>query len=873
MIMLSLKHYQENTLKHLKNYCNLCNKMEADEAFLQYTNRQYIGIRQLPGLPYICLKVPTGGGKTILACHSIGTVRKEYLRTDNCTVLWIVPTNAIKKQTLDALRNINHPYRMAINADQEGQVQVFDLQEAMFAGKAEYDNSTCIIVTTLAALRIEDINGRKIYDSNGYLMDHFTGINDIVKNNLEKGDKGEILYSLANVLRMRRPIVIMDEAHNARTELSFDSLKRFSPSAIIEFTATPQQKHEPDKGYYASNVLHSVSAAELKAEYMIKMPIYLETNSNWQHILNKAISKRSELESIATEEKSISNEYIRPILLIQAQAKSQVKETLTVDIIKKSLINDFKIPEDYIKIATGDIKEIEGINLLEENCSVRYIITVQALKEGWDCPFAYVLCSVSDISSSTAAEQLTGRILRLPNAKEKSNQQLNCAYAYVVSSQFQMTLSTLGKGLIENGFSEYDAETFIKKEDNQTTLFDKILKHKEKVNMIPNLNILNEGLAKKVNFIEDTKEIEIDGYMSKEEKEEIKKCFSSEDDKKVIDKIYEDIINTFLCKENIEKFGVDKKIEPFKIPCLSYKYGEQLEVFEEMHFANYEWDILKYNSKIDPNDFITSLDKDKVGKIEIDSKGNVEYRFVESLHEQLSFLATNKEWTEEELIFWLDRNIPHQDISQAKFVMFVHKIINDLINAQGIELKKIVYSKFNLRDKIATLINEYRKKSKQEAYNQILLNSEYLVVKDSNSFTFDPDNYPANWVYKGHHKFNKHYYKEIGELKDSGEEFNCACYIDALPEIKYWVRNLAIQPQYSFWLQTSTDKFYPDFVAMLNDGRILVVEYKGEVWSEIKDSDEKNILGKVWAEKSNGKCLFIMATKNTLSDIDKLIKR
>ena len=429
------KIYQDKVLEHLKDYLRLCNDKGADKAFQEYTGRMYYNIRQLPGLPYICLRVPTGGGKTRIASHAVSIARKEYLRLDNCTVLWIVPTNQIKEQTLEALKDVDHQYRMVLDLEQDS-IEVMDLQEAMFAGKEKYDQATCIIVTTLASLRIDDITGRKIYDTNGYLMNHFLGLTEAQKNSLEKGENGEILYSLANVFRMRRPVVIMDEAHNARTPLSFDSLARFSPSAIIEFTATPQEKHDPSKELYASNILHSVSAAELKAEGMIKMPIYLETNTDWQTILRNAINKRKRLEELAEVNRRETGEYIRPILLIQAQSRNQEKETLTVEVVKKALIDDFGLPEDQIKIATGEIKELAGLKLFKEACDVKYIITVQALKEGWDCSFAYVLCSVNDISSATSAEQLIGRVLRLPNAEFKKNDELNSAYAYVVSSQF-----------------------------------------------------------------------------------------------------------------------------------------------------------------------------------------------------------------------------------------------------------------------------------------------------------------------------------------------------------------------------------------------------------------------------------------------------
>jgi type III restriction enzyme len=133
------------------------------------------------------------------------------------------------------------------------------------------------------------------------------------------------------------------------------------------------------------------------------------------------------------------------------------------------------------------------------------------------------------------------------------------------------------------------------------------------------------------------------------------------------------------------------------------------------------------------------------------------------------------------------------------------------------------------------------------------------VVTPEKCFSFDQYSYPYSRLYKGAFQFDRHYYPQVGDLDADGEEFDCAQYIDTmLPEVKFWVRNLERRPAHSFWLQTSTDKFYPDFVCQLNDGRYLVIEYKGEhLWSN-DDSKEKRNIGELWARRSNGRCLFIM---------------
>src|SRR5690606_3910046 len=128
---------------------------------------------------------------------------------------------------------------------------------------------------------------------------------------------GRPIESLANVLRLRRPVIIMDEAHTARTRLAFDTLARFAPACILEFTATPETRHAPEAGHFASNVLAHVSAAELKAEDMVKLPLRLWTRPAWSDAVTDAIAKQRELELEAAREEQLSGERIRPIVLFQ----------------------------------------------------------------------------------------------------------------------------------------------------------------------------------------------------------------------------------------------------------------------------------------------------------------------------------------------------------------------------------------------------------------------------------------------------------------------------------------------------------------------------------------------------------------------------
>ena len=241
----------------------------------------------------------------------IAIAKTEYLHTDEPLVLWLTPSNIIREQ-MKALRDRKHPYRQAVE-EAGSHVTVLDIGEALSIQPAQL-NGVTIIISTMQAFRVEETEGRKVYEQNGSLMDHFpASLTTGLLTGLEKQEDGSPVYSLANVLALHRPLVIVDEAHDTRTYLSFATLKRFAPSAILEFTATP------DTEDYPSNVLHTVSAAELKAEGMIKLPIYLETQQDWHVAISQAIAKRNELEALARAERVEQEEYIRPIVLFQAQ--------------------------------------------------------------------------------------------------------------------------------------------------------------------------------------------------------------------------------------------------------------------------------------------------------------------------------------------------------------------------------------------------------------------------------------------------------------------------------------------------------------------------------------------------------------------------
>ncbi|MEW6712218.1 MAG: restriction endonuclease subunit R, partial [Candidatus Riflebacteria bacterium] len=277
-------------------------------------------------------------------------------------------------------------------------------------------------------------------------------------------------------------------------------------------------------------------------------------------------------------------------------------------------------------------------------------------------------------------------------------------------------------------------------------------------------------------------------------------------------------------------------------------------------FLDFPWKLASYDPALTEKDFPSERSEGAQGTIDIDKEGAIRINYLDQVHNQLSFTGLDFDWSVENLILWLDRHIPHPDVIQPDAIGFLNGVLNHLLQTRNLKLENLVRDKYRLKAAIQKKIQEFRLEARTQAYQQLLLPEAPtpIEVRPEICFAFKPDEYPYNTVFRGSYSFKKHFYPRVGDLSAEGEEFECAVFLDTLPEVKFWVRNLERRQQHSFWLQTSSDKFYPDFVCALEDGRFLVVEYKGaDRWSN-DDSQEKRMIGELWEERSNGKCLFIM---------------
>lgn len=870
---MELKTYQKETLATLKRffrdarisgpksaYETIVHEPEQKSRLSRYVS-DYRSLEAVPEAPYVCLRLPTGGGKTLLAAHTVAVARDTWIEKDYPLVLWLVPTNTIRLQTVDALKNTQHAYRQALDSAFDGRVRIFDIADFPMIRPQDLRSHTCVVVGTIQTLRVANTEGRKVYAHHEDLESHFSAIppNTPGLERSEDGpNKGLIKFSFANLMHLHRPLMIIDEAHNAMTGLTRDLQARVNPCAIVEFTATPQLN---------SNILHNVTAQELKREEMIKLPIVLAEHASWQSAVSGAIASRAALAEKALLDTS---EYIRPIVLFQAQPRD---EEVTVEVLKKHLIETEKIDDEKIAVATGDQRDLDSINLFDPKTKIEYIITVEALKEGWDCSFAYVFCSVARIRSATAVEQLLGRVLRMPYAKRRALPELNKAYAHVAEPVFAEAAKALVDKLIEMGFDDSEARENIESEQYELDddgLFaprDKVAPvFRQEIDLTPEaLESLRREAGGSVSFrsIEDgVFEVSVTGYLSPETEASILKVVpnSARGDLVEAAKKYRAEVHAFLSPA--------ERGETFIAPALTaYVQGEFVFAETDRFMEEFEWSLLDSPAILTEGEFAI---RESAMEFEIDLDGKkLAYSFA-SEQDRLALDPPVEGWDEVNLSVWLDRQVRQIYVPPTELLRWVRDTITYLTKIRGISISALWRAKYPLAEKIEAKIKALRQEGRNRAYQLFLFApTSKIGISFESGFKFFKDMYfDVRKHHGGAFRFRKHFLGPdnvpafSGKEGDSGEEFQCAQMLDSLNEVEFWIRNVS-QHANSFRLPVATGNFYPDFIAKLKNGCIFVVEYKGALLagSGVDDTNEKRAVGEKWERASDGKGLFVIIEK------------
>ena len=874
------KQYQQHALHWLRRYYQKCRLMQevgdtfpASTAFTAVTAEihegqglPYAPVKQVPGIPYVCLRIPTGGGKTLVACEAVHLGVRELLQKDHALVLWLVPSDTIRTQTLTRLRDGADPYRQALDTTL-GNVAVLDIEEAIRVKRALLDSHTVIVVATMQAFRRKDMSALNVYKNNGELMSHFENLPPELLAALEREPEGHFQQSLVNVFRLRRPFVIIDEAHNARQPLSFETLRRLNPAAVLELTATPNLKPQmvkEDGETYEnppSNVLFSVSAYALKAEEMIKLPIYLRYREPWDALLGDAIATLRHLDAEGRAEEAATGEHIRPIMLLQAQPEYQEKASITVAVVEAKL-REFGVPENEIVVHTGDRRGLDGINVMTRASNVRFIITVQALKEGWDCPWAYVLFSVAEMGSAKAVEQILGRVLRMPRARRKQRADLNNAYAFVASSKFDEAAKALKDGLIASGFEGQDAEELVV----ERPLLPGDSAAPTKIPDAPVTMTLPEkpkaalplAVVDAVTWNATTGELTIEKPLNDEQEEAVVLWAKTEKAQAVVREAVARRAGRAASPHTRKACPAESGVI-FAVPVLALKQGDFFRQFEEDDLIERNnWTLSQCDADL-PGFHISAEQRGIVIDIEKDSRTErerIQQRFLAETDRQQRLLQSSAAWPAAKLIVEIARAFAHPRLTDAELDIWLQRVIAEL-EKRDFMLEQLTAHRHRLYKTVAVRVGELEQQNQKKVYETLLFGdgSGTVHVNLANVFTFARGKYPVRDRYHGL-ELPRHYYTEIGVM--NSEEVECARVIAHDPRVETWVRNLEREPKLSFWIQTSSDKFYPDFIAKLTNGKVLAVEYKGAHLAQNPDTVEKERLGKLWELRSGGRCFFEM---------------
>lgn len=864
---MELKIYQKEALNTLTSFCKNYKKSlgKIEEAFNntlkdseQFSEpyEPYLKVKDSTA-PYICIRIPTGGGKTLIAAKSLKPVIEELYESDKTfLVIWLAPKDIIVNQTIKALKDSKHPYRKAIDEDfPTTSINVMKLKDAL---KNTFNKRTdiTILVGSIQSFNVGDDDIRKFYE-----------LNSNYANFLEDSQyKDE--PSLANAIKQSFPYIIIDEAHKTRADLSLSNIINLNPSFVLELTATPERNHQPNSGKYASNIIYSVSASQLKAENMIKLPIILETVDNWEKTVKYSKDRRENLDALTLSEKK----YIRPIILFRAEPNRN-QDSITYEKIKSYLLK-IGAREEEIVIATGSIKELDNLSsrgctsIEDPQCPVKYIITVDALKEGWDCPFAYILGVVSDLSSATSVEQLLGRVLRNPYVEPKENEELNYSYAIVSSKKFQETAQTLKDQLIDNGFEDIEADLSIIKDPHTNPeanslggLFEIDNLHENNSIDISNFDIEKISIKNQapIDYNTATKKFTLLKQPPYPDslKKELKLAIQDEEEYTKV----EQLINQSL---EIKTLNISQD-KDFSIPLLAIKSNQGIfEVFEESHIEeNITWTEEEFLKQAFLTEDEFSIEENSTFEsIDIDIK--TQKVVVNPLKERLINFSNNQLFKTEiearDIIKSVLENSTEFITKPSKSIQkFTSHVIRDLID-KGYLTEDLYIYRIKLKKAIIQKIKDTNQRNKTKQFSSLFEKFDFEVSPDI-QFTFNKQQYPTSNIDSRSAEFEKHYYPNRIQMLGKKEEYECAKYIDKLEGLETWIRNIDRRPDYSFWLQTSTDKFYPDFILKLTNGKILVIEYKGEDRVTNDDSKEKKKVGEVW-EDLNPNVGFAMVTKD-----------
>jgi type III restriction enzyme len=876
---MELKSYQQDVLNDLSqyfdyiqthtNYAKAYDTLWADRLGTSYDPLTNKGIRPyrntIQGCPHVCVKVPTAGGKTFIAVNALKTIFDNFERSRPKAVVWLVPWSNLLDQTYQALNNPDHPYRQKLNALFSNRVEIYekkDLLQAASFDPASVSEQLSIFVLSYGSLRAKNKDDRKIFEENSSLAkfaQYYTDENHLLPDIPET--------SLINVIRSLTPVVVVDESHNAESDLSVEMLENLNPSFIFDLTATPKNN---------ANIVSFVPALRLKENNMVKLPVIAYNHRTKNEVIDSALHLQRQLEAIAKQEKR----YIRPIVLFQAQPKTK-DDNVTFEKIKQELLA-LQIPENQIKIKTATINELKGIDLMSSECDVRYIITVNALKEGWDCPFAYILASVADRSSEVDVTQILGRVLRQPYVTKHQNNLLNVSYVLTASDKFKTVLNSIMQGLEMSGYSKDDYRA---KESSIEQVFENTEPTVQQP--LPLNDLLESLILGDEPNAEDRKTSEQSGNDIKSEVEEsatiIFKATESTLQETVLDALTAITQQATLANEEYEQKIAETKTEntanlvpemkdkskyypvkedfkelvrKLKIPQFQLVvnnlgvFGDGKDVLLSQEELIKGLDLSKENTDIEWEESeieMYRIDLEKTtGTESIPKFLQVDSRVQQGLKEYI--LAKPKEAQIKDLVFRFNDLIGNMyPIPDSEIKAYLQKVIEGFKSDQ---IRDLLDRQSAYKDKFKQKIQGFADIHASKMFKSLL---EKGKVTAKPTFTL-PELIIPKFIGA---EIGKSLYEKEGDM--NAFETDIIGKIASLDNVIFWHRNLGRGK--GFFINGFMSNHYPDFIVYTKSQKLILLETKGDMLDN-PESKAKNKLGRTWATKAGDNYHYMMIFKN-----------
>ncbi|KAF5074616.1 Type III restriction enzyme, res subunit [anaerobic digester metagenome] len=860
---MELKSYQQEVINDLSLFLEHVQETKnTKEAFYDFWTKHprtplqpFLGTsiepykNNVPRVPHICVKVPTAGGKTFIACNALKTIFDAFDYDKPKAVIWLVPSITILEQTLKNLKDPSHPYRQKINSHFGNKVEVFDkatlLQGSGFNATSVKEQLN-IMVFSFDSLRARNKEDRKVFQENGNLQ----SFENLLGQNTD--------ITLGEVIKYLNPVVVVDESHNAESDLSVDMLKEINPSFILDLTATPRNN---------SNIISFIDALELKKENMVKLPVIVYNHQDKTEVINSALQLQKRLELQAKEEEKKGGKYIRPIVLFQAQPKNADDNT-TFEKLKEKLI-ELKIPEEQIKIKTANLNELKNIDLMDKACPVRYIITINALKEGWDCPFAYILASLADKSSAVDVEQILGRVLRQPYVMKHNFPLLNLSYVLTASSKFLDTLDNIVKGLNKAGFSDKDyklADTTAIETQKQTDPLQQLTLTIPTAELVQTTetseditsDIDTSRIVLPTDSVTPSDSVTAIENSALEQNQEFEKTVSEIEsgNTTVLPSELKELVRTYTIK-NIFKEQADKINLPqffLKIPANDLFGIREEEIALEKEnllegFALSKCDINIAFDNIASELYKVDLDETKKEHtptfVRLD--GTVKESILTYILDPARKDSRVKNFTKRIMdIIGNMYPIPDKEIEK-----YISRILEDFKDEQ---FSDFANNEYTYTDKIKKKIKELSENFAEQKFKD-LLDTDKVYIKQA--YKLPKKISPGNTA----KDIAKALYEKEGNM--NGFEERVINEIGNMQNIAFWTRNIEKK---GFRINGFVNH-YPDFIIQTKSGKTVVLETKGDHL----DAEQKIRLGGLWASKAgNNYRYFMVYERRTVDNAYKL---